>query len=53
MTSLGLVEPEEERHQWVLHIMVSVHYAEWREKQDIVPVDRPEPGAVTAEGRAE
>src|SRR4029077_7896274 len=42
MKALGLVEPEEERHQWVFHIMVSGHYSEWRETQDIVPVDSPE-----------
>ncbi|HLW85658.1 MAG TPA: DUF5715 family protein [Candidatus Sulfotelmatobacter sp.] len=47
MKALGLVEPEEERHQWVFHIMVSGHYSEWRETQSIVPlerVDRPENG---------
>jgi hypothetical protein len=45
MKALGLVEPEEERHQWVFHIMVSGHYSEWRETQNIVPlekVERPE-----------
>lgn len=42
MKALGLVEPEEERHQWVFHIMVSGHYSEWRETQTIVPIDRPE-----------
>jgi hypothetical protein len=42
MKALGLVEPEEERHQWVFHIMVSGHYSEWRATQDIVPVDRPD-----------
>jgi hypothetical protein len=42
MKALGLVEPEEERHQWVFHIMVSGHYSEWRETQDIVPVGHPE-----------
>lgn len=42
MKALGLVEPEEERHQWVFHIMVSGHYSEWRETQDIVPMDRPD-----------
>ena len=42
MKALGLVEPEEERHQWVFHIMVSGHYSEWRLTQDIVPMDRPE-----------
>ena len=42
MKALGLVEPEEERHQWVFHIMVSGHYSEWRETQDIVPVEHPD-----------
>jgi len=42
MKALGLVEPEEERRQWVFHIMVSGHYSEWRETQDIVPVERPD-----------
>jgi Family of unknown function (DUF5715) len=40
MKALGLVEPEEERRQWVFHIMVSGHYSEWRETQTIVPIDR-------------
>jgi hypothetical protein len=39
MKALGLVEPEEERHQWVFHIMVSGRYSDWRETQDIVPVE--------------
>jgi len=26
----GLVEPEEERHQWVFHVAVSGRYADWR-----------------------
>ena len=42
MKALGLVEPEEERHQWVFHIMVSGHYSEWRETQNIVPLDKVE-----------
>src|SRR5450755_1924063 len=42
MKALGLVEPEEERHQWVFHIMVSGHYSEWRETQTIVPLEHPE-----------
>ncbi len=41
MKALGLVEPEEERHQWVFHIMVSGRYSAWRETQDIIPVDHP------------
>jgi hypothetical protein len=42
MKALGLVEPEEERHQWVFHIMVSGLYSDWRETQTIIPVERPE-----------
>jgi len=53
MKALGLVEPEEERHQWVFHIMVSGRYADWRETQDVVPMERPEPAAVTADSRTE
>jgi uncharacterized protein DUF5715 len=41
MKALGLVEPEEERHQWVFHVMVSGRYSDWRETEDIVPVERP------------
>jgi hypothetical protein len=52
MKALGLVEPEEERRQWVFHIMVSGHYSEWRETQDIVPMERPET-QVAADSRAE
>jgi hypothetical protein len=36
LRALGLVEPEEERRQWVFHIMVSERYAGWRETQDVV-----------------
>jgi len=52
MKALGLVEPEEERRQWVFHIMVSGRYAEWRETQTIMPIDRPQqekPGTEVAE----
>jgi hypothetical protein len=42
MKALGLVEPEEERHHWCFHIMVSGHYTEWRETQTIVPLEHPE-----------
>jgi hypothetical protein len=42
MKAIGLVEPEEERRQWVFHIMVSGHYSEWRETQTIVPIEHPE-----------
>ncbi|MGE5053232.1 MAG: DUF5715 family protein [Acidobacteriota bacterium] len=42
MKALGLVEPEEERRQWVFHVMVSGRYAEWRETQTLIPIDRPQ-----------
>jgi hypothetical protein len=42
MKALGLVEPEEERRQWVFHVMVSGHYNEWRETQTIIPMERPD-----------
>lgn len=29
----GLIEPEEERHQWVFHVMVSDRYSDWRDAQ--------------------
>ena len=56
MKALGLVEPEEERRQWVFHIMVSGRYAEWRETQTIMPIDRPQqdkPATEVAEARNE
>ena len=36
LRALGLVEPEEERRQWVFHVMVSERYASWRDSQDVV-----------------
>jgi len=35
LRALGLVEPEEERRQWVFHVMVSERYASWRQTQDV------------------
>ena len=35
LKAAGLVEPEEERRQWVFHIMVSDRYAEWRDGREI------------------
>src|SRR5580693_8365924 len=35
LRALGLVEPEEERHQWVFHVMVSERYTNWRQTQDV------------------
>lgn len=42
LKALGLVEPEEERRQWVFHIMVSKNYADWRKSQtamDLAPFE--------------
>ncbi len=33
LKDLGLVEPEEERHQWVFHVMVSERYTDFRESK--------------------
>jgi hypothetical protein len=33
LKNLGLIEPEEERRQWVFHVMVSDRYVEWRQAQ--------------------
>ena len=35
LKAAGLVEPEEERRQWVFHIMVSDRYLEWRDKSQL------------------
>jgi hypothetical protein len=50
MKALGLVEPEEERHQWVFHIMVSGRYAAWRDTENVVPVEREENPILAATG---
>jgi hypothetical protein len=33
LKDLGLVEPEEERHQWVFHVMVSERYTDFRDSK--------------------
>jgi hypothetical protein len=43
LRDLGLIEPEEERHQWVFHVMVSGRYADWRESK-ILADDPPNNG---------
>jgi hypothetical protein len=35
LKNLGLVEPEEERHQWVFHVAVSGRYTDWRESKTL------------------
>ncbi len=52
LRALGLVEPEEERHQWVFHVMVSDHYTEWRQTQTMFPAEQADT-IKTAEDRAE
>ncbi len=37
LKAIGLVEPEEERRQWVFHIMVAERYSDWRQTQTIFP----------------
>ncbi|MGC2197851.1 MAG: DUF5715 family protein [Terriglobales bacterium] len=39
LRALGLVEPEEERRQWVFHVMVSERYASWRASQNVAHWD--------------
>jgi Family of unknown function (DUF5715) len=48
----GLIEPEEERRQWVFHVAVSGNYADWREAHTMAsqqagdrPTDGPQPEA--------
>ncbi len=43
LQALGLVEPEEERHQWVFHIMVSDRYEGWRETNVLAVKEAAEP----------
>ena len=49
LRALGLVEPEEERHQRVFHVMVSDRYGEWRRTQTLFPAEL----VKTAEDRVE
>ena len=44
----GLIEPEEERHQWVFHVAVSERYADWRESR----TRRRQAGSQLAEARS-
>ena len=41
LKELGLIEPEEERRQWVFHVMVSDKYAQTREDKPAVAVEAP------------
>lgn len=44
----GLIEPEEERHQWVFHVMVSDRYTDWRESR-ILAGEHVDPLAIAEE----
>jgi hypothetical protein len=40
LRDLGLVEPEEERHQWVFHVMVSERYTDFRDSKMLAAQDK-------------
>lgn len=42
LKSMELVEPEEERRQWVFHVMVSGRYTEWRQSKNLAVEQQPE-----------
>jgi Family of unknown function (DUF5715) len=44
----GLIEPEEERHQWVFHVMVSDRYEGWRDSDVLDAKQTDEPAAAPA-----
>jgi hypothetical protein len=52
MKNLGLVEPEEERHQWVFHIAVSGRYSEWKESKTLRE-DQPEESSPAVDSPAD
>lgn len=41
LKQLGLIEPEEERRQWVFHVMVSDKYAQTRDDKPAMAVEAP------------
>ncbi len=55
LQAMGLIEPEEERHQWVFHVMVSDHYEGWRNSSVVATSvasatpSEPEPEAPSAD----
>jgi hypothetical protein len=42
LKSMELIEPEEERRQWVFHVMVSNRYTEWRQSKSLAVEQQPE-----------
>ena len=49
MKAAGLVEPEEERRQWVFHIMVSDRYSEWRDESHVARTNELRPSEVSSD----
>jgi hypothetical protein len=50
MHNMALIEPEEERRQWVFHVMVSDRYTGWRESQTLAREQEPaQQGSATQE----
>jgi uncharacterized protein DUF5715 len=48
---LGLIEPEEERRQWVFHVMVSDRYTDWRQARNaqiVESLDDPQASAASS-----
>jgi Family of unknown function (DUF5715) len=48
---MGLVEPEEERHHWCFHIMVSDRYDDWRESRMLAGDSQGDEGPINPELR--
>ena len=53
LKDLGLVEPEEERHQWVFHVMVSERYTDFRDSKMLAAQDKKEDSDSVAERLSE
>jgi hypothetical protein len=49
LKNMGLIEPEEERHQWVFHVMVSGRYTDYREAELALASEQHGSSASTAE----
>jgi Family of unknown function (DUF5715) len=47
LKDLGLIEPEEERRQWVFHVAVSGRYTDWRESR-MLAGEQPDGGKAEA-----
>lgn len=52
LKNLGLIEPEEERRQWVFHVMVSDRYTDWRESRMLAGESPEQAGSEVISGAA-